>query len=249
MCAAELSGFVFLMGFEKFCAKCGKTTDDLVNGVCADCYLKKHSLFEIKDFNVERCSKCGKVRVKGKWSQQTHELIANEVASKVKLAQGLTQPKVFVELEPVDEQAYSAKITVTGFINDSLLEQTKQDDFLLSKVSCDSCMKLVSNYREAIIQLRAPTKSEVEAMYEVSVALFAQESARDSLAAIIKVLRGKAGIDLWIGSKKGAARVVRKLEKLYHTNAIISKKLIGIADGGADKYRVTYCIKAGIKSK
>lgn len=231
------------MGFGRFCAKCGKETEAVINGLCAGCFVKKNNLFEMKDFRIEHCVKCGKVRIKGHWDSFSNEIIANEVASKVKLLHGLDQPKVFVELTPLGKDAYSAKISVSGLVNEVLVEQSKPFEFLLDRVSCDSCMKLVSNYREAIIQLRAGSKEDVVAMLEVTKQLFVQESSKDSLAAIVKILTGKAGIDLWIGSKKGANRVVRKLEKIYKTNAVISKKLIGVSDGGAEKFRVTYCIK------
>ncbi|MCX6803456.1 MAG: NMD3-related protein [Candidatus Diapherotrites archaeon] len=233
------------MSFERFCAKCGKATEDLVGGLCSNCYLKKHSLFEVKDFNIERCVKCGKLRIKGRWGSYNNELINGEVLAKIKLGPDLLQPKIFVELIPMTKIDFSAKIKVMGFVNEVLLEQTKSTEFSINKVSCDSCMKLVSNYREAIIQLRAPSKSETSAMLEVTKNLFFLEQSKDSLAAIVKTFQGKAGIDLWIGSRKGANRVVRKLEKLYKTNAVISKKLIGVADGGAEKFRVTYCIKSG----
>ncbi|MEI7961493.1 MAG: NMD3-related protein [archaeon] len=234
------------MSFERFCAKCGKATDAVINGLCSDCYLKNHSLFEVKDFDVERCVKCGKAKVKGKWCFLSDDLLVAELTSKVKLGRGIDQAKVFVELIPIKDDAYSSTITVEGFINDVLIKAVKPFEFFLTRVSCDSCMRLVSNYREAIIQLRAPSKDEVEAMLVVTKQLFVMESTKDSLAAIVKILQGKAGIDLWIGSKKGANRVVRKLEKIYKTNAVISKKLIGIADGGAEKFRVTYCIKSGV---
>ncbi len=231
------------MGFEKFCAKCGKVTDSLVGGVCADCYFKKHSLFEVKDFAVDRCVKCGKVRVKGKWEQYNHELIANEVVSKVKVNPDVEQAKIFVELEPLTELDFAAHITVTGFIKGVLLEEKKPHEFFLQKVSCDSCMKLVSNYREAIIQLRSTSAEDAEPMMQTAKALLAAEQAKDSLSAVVKTLKGPTGYDLWIGSKKAANRVARKLAKLYKTTPKLSKKLIGEEEDRSQKYRITYLIK------
>ena len=80
-------------------------------------------------------------------------------------------------------------------------------------------------------------------MLEVTKQLIAGEKEKDSLSAVIKILKGKNGYDLWIGSNKGAGKVARKLSKLYKTKIIISKKLIGEDDGGKRKYRLTYCIK------
>ncbi len=231
------------MSFEKFCAKCGKVTDSLVSGICANCYFKKHSLFSIKDFEIERCVKCGKIRVKGRWEQYNHELVATAVVAKVKVNSDVEQAKVFVELEPLTEVDFVAHINVTGFINEVLLEEKKDYEFFLQKVSCDSCMKLVSNYREAIIQLRSSSAEDAEPMMQIAKEFLASEQSKDSLSAVVKTQKGPTGYDLWIGSKKAANRVARKLAKLYKTTPKLSKKLIGEEEDRTQKYRITYLIK------
>jgi len=230
------------MSFEKFCAKCGRTTDALIHGMCSDCYLKRKDLFEVKEINIEICVKCGKARIKGHWDFPSDEIVANEVASKVKFLHSIDQPKVFVELTPITKIDYSAKITVSGLIDGVLVEQTKVDEFYIQKVSCDSCMKLVSNYREAIIQLRAPSQEEADAMFEVTKQLLENEQAKDSLSASIKVIKAKNSYDLWIGSNKGATKVARKLCKLYKTTLLVSKKQTGGGFGNKPIYRFTYSI-------
>jgi nonsense-mediated mRNA decay protein 3 len=232
------------MGFDRFCAKCGKTTDALIHGLCSDCYLKKHDLFEVKEIHIEKCVKCGKVLMKGKWQGASDEAIGNEVASKVKPLHDLDQPKILVELNPLTEIDFSAKITVEGFLYDVLVSQTKTSEFSLQKVSCDACMKLVSNYREAIIQLRADDEDTRESMLEVAKQFLADEQSKDSLSAAIKTLKGPTGYDLWIGSNKGASKVARKLSKLYKVHIKSSKKIIGEEGGrGNFKYRFTYLLK------
>lgn len=231
------------MSFEKFCARCGKNTDAVLNGLCTNCFLARHELFTMKDIKIEKCVKCGKIHFKGKWTNISNEEIANEVVSKVKLSQELDQPKVFVELEPLTDLDFLGKITVSGLLQGVVVEQKKNIEFSLQKVSCDSCMKLVSNYREAIIQLRAKDQPSADAMLEVTRQLLVSEQAKDSLSAAIKTFSGKNAYDLWIGSNKGAIKTARKLAKLYKTKIVASKKLIGEEEGGAWKYRFTYCIK------
>ncbi len=233
------------MSFEKFCAKCGETTDALIHGLCADCYLKRHELFEVKEIKIERCVKCLKIKFKGNWQNYFEDAVANEVVSKVKPMHGLDQPKIFVELNPLTENDFAAQITVEGFLDGVLLKQTKPIEFSLQKVSCDACMKLVSNYREAILQLRAPTQSEADAMLEVAKQLLVSEKEKNSLSAAIKIFSAKNAYDLWIGSNKGAVKTARKLAKLYKTKIIVSQKLIGQEESGKRKYRFTYCIKSG----
>jgi NMD protein affecting ribosome stability and mRNA decay len=52
----------------------------------------------------------------------------------------------------------------------------------------------------------------------------------------IKVEKINNGYDLWIGSKKAAAKVSRILSRMYDTRIVTSKKLIGEDDQGKRKY-------------
>lgn len=231
------------MGYEQFCVKCGATTDALIKGMCVKCYLKRNELFEIRPFDIEICVKCGKMKVKGRWGAYNLEAIGAEVANKVKFLLPVDQPKINVSLEPITNIDFNAAIDLAGFIDGVLVEQKIDYPFSLSKVSCDPCMKVVSNYREAIIQLRASSFSEAESMLEVTKTFLEEERVKDSLSAIIKVAKLPKGFDLWIGSNKGAYKVVRKLERLYHVKALESKKLIGEDRSRRLKYRFTYCLK------
>ena len=231
------------MSFGQFCVKCGATTDALIKGMCVKCYLKRHELFEIKDINIEVCVKCGKMKVKGRWGAYNFEAIGAEVASKVKFLLDVDQPKVNVTIEPINNIDFNATINIAGFIDGVLVEQNLEESFSLNKVSCDPCMKIVSNYREAIIQLRASSLSEADAMLEITKTFLNEEKAKDSLASIVKASKLPKGYDLWIGSNKGAYKVVRKLERLYKIKAIESKKLIGEDQSRRLKYRFTYCLK------
>lgn len=231
------------MSFKRFCVKCGKETSALISGLCRDCFLKTNDLFDLKEGSIERCVKCGRTRIKGKWVGCNIDAIANEVASKVRFNPAVSQSKVFVELNPVSDYEYKLAINVKGLIGEIVVEQSKEFKLNLLKVSCDDCMKLVSNYREAVIQLRSSSNKETEPMLEVTKQLLLVEAMTDPLSSVIKILRGPTGFDLWVCSNKSAARVVRKLSRLYKVTPKVSKKLIGVKNDGAEKYRVTYCIK------
>jgi len=231
------------MSFERFCVKCGAVTDSLIKGMCQKCFLKRNSLFEVRDINIEICVKCGKMKVKGKWGAYNLEAVGEEVAKKVHFLMNLDQPKVNISLEPITEIDFDAEIKVAGFLDGVLVEEKPHYSFSLNKVSCDPCMKVVSNYREAIIQLRAGSLSEAESMLEVTKNFLLEEQATDSLSAITKTIKSPHGFDLWIGSNKGAYRVVRKLEKLFKVKPITSRKLIGEDRSKRLKYRFTYCLK------
>ena len=231
------------MSFKKFCPRCGKETDALVGGTCQDCYLEKHELFTVKDVSLPVCVKCGKLHHKNAWKFFSDEDVSQEIVSKVKVDPDIFEPKVDVELRRKSPFEYEARINVKGFLDDVLIEQEKFMVFKLSKVSCDACMKLVSNYREGIIQLRASSNEEAEDMYLLTKSLIEKERANDSLSGIVKTMKNKNGYELWIGSKKASAKVSRYLAKLYKVRVKSSKQLIGEDDSGEFKYRYTFCIR------
>ena len=231
------------MSFKKFCPRCGKETDAIVRGTCQNCYLEKHELFSVKDISLPVCVKCGKLHHKNSWKLFSDDEVAEEVASKIKVDPDIADPKVDVEISKMGPFEYEARINVKGFLDDSLVEQEKFITFKLSKVSCDACMKLVSNYREGILQLRASSNEEAEDMYRLAKSLIEKEKANDSLSGIVKTMKNKNGYELWIGSKKAAAKVSKYMCKLYKVRVKTSKQLIGEDESGEFDYRYTFCIR------
>ena len=233
------------MGFQKFCPKCGKETNNIIGKECLDCFLNKAKIFEVKNQKILVCKHCNKMTIKGHWEDFSESLIADEVASKVKLNTDfhLLDVKVLVELQKRTNIEYEALVKVKGFILDNLIEQEKIVWVKLSETMCDSCMKLDADYREAIIQVRGKTKEESGQMLKIALDLLNKERSKDSLSGTSKIVELKTGYDLWVGSKKAAVKVSRYVAKLYDVRLKASSKLIGQEKSGKRKYRFTFCIK------
>jgi len=233
------------MSFKKFCPKCGKETTNLIGKECLDCFLKKATLFTIKNQKINICKHCGKAIIKGHWEDFSERLIGEEVASKVKITNGLgiEDVKIVADLEKKEDNEYEVLVRVKGMISGNLVEQEKIISVLLGDTTCDPCMKLNADYREAIIQLRGKTMEESEQMLKVTMDLLNKEREKDSLSGTSKIIEFKTGYDLWIGSKKAASKVSRFVSKLYKAELKVSSKLIGEDANGKRKYRFTFCIK------
>ncbi len=231
------------MSFKKFCPKCGKETNQLIDSLCVDCFLKGKEIFNVDKVSVLMCKHCKKIFSGNKEISFSEEIIAEIVASKIKIIPELEKPKIFVELQKRTELDYEALIKVKGFLGNQLIEKEKIVQFRIKETTCDSCMKLNADYREAILQLRASNQKDALAMFQLANNLLDKDRSKDSLAGTSKVIELKNGFDLWVGSKKAAAKVSRYLSKLYKVKIITSKKLIGEEDSGERKYRHTFCIK------
>ncbi|MDD3083471.1 MAG: 60S ribosomal export protein NMD3 [Candidatus ainarchaeum sp.] len=231
------------MSFKKFCPKCGKETEQFVENICLDCFLKKKELFEVEKPKFFLCKYCLKLLFKNKWVDFNDESIAKEIALNVNIIKELKQPKIFIELEKKSRLDYKALIQVRGLLSKTLVEREKEINFQLRETTCDSCMKLNASYREAILQLRAKSEKDSFEMLQLTKNLLKKEMLKDSLSGTSNIIKTKNGFDLWIGSKKAASKVSRELARIYNVKIIVSKKLIGEEKSGERKYRHTFCIK------
>ncbi len=231
------------MGFKKFCPKCGKETNLFIDKICADCFLSGKKIFTVRKPNISQCKQCHRLFISGEEKHFDQQIIAENIADNIDFIEELDQPKVFVEIEQKTDLDYVAEVKVEGFLTDQLVEQKKIINFALREVNCDACMKLSSDYREAILQVRSEDKSNKPQILELVEDLLKTEKLKDPLSGSSKIIELKYGYDFWIGSKKAAVKVSRYLEKLYKTKMVVSKKLIGEDDQGKRKYRHTFCIK------
>ncbi|HNV01200.1 MAG TPA: 60S ribosomal export protein NMD3 [archaeon] len=234
------------MSFKKFCAKCGKETNALIKAQCADCYLGKKELFVIEKPIFSVCKHCGKFISNQKWFPLSESAISEEILKKIKYDHELTLPKPFVEVNQVSDSeilSYEVLVKVEGFIDGVLVSQEKELVFKIKPTTCDACMKLNANYREAVVQIRAE-KAEAKKIYETAILILDKEKVTNSLAGTSKIIEIPQGYDLWIGDKKVAAKLVRTLSKMYDMKVVTSKKIIGEEGGrGHFVFRFTFCLK------
>ena len=231
------------MGFSKFCPKCGKETDTLIKGMCKKCYLRGEDLFRVKDLSIEYCSRCERVRHGFKWAERSDEEIIEGIKSKVRPIADLEQAKIIVGVKQEGDTTYNVRIKVVGLLEGVLVEQEKGFVLELDKKICDPCMKLSSDYREAVLQLRTESgPKEAEEMLKLAEEFVEQEKANDPLSGVVNVLRTKNGFDVWVASSKAGAKVANKLGRLYSVKVGTSKKLIG-QEGGKRKYRYTFLVR------
>jgi NMD protein affecting ribosome stability and mRNA decay len=231
------------MSFAKFCPRCGKDTNSFIGNICTDCFLQDKKIFEVGKISIFVCKFCNRLFISNNEVAFSEEVIGEEVASKTTVIPELGEPKIFVELIKRTDLDYEAIVNVKGLINDTLVEQTKIVHFQLKETRCDACMKLNSDYREAILQLRSVSGKNKDELMRIAEEVLKKENVKNPLSGTSKIIEMKNGYDLWIGSKKAAVKVSRYLSKLYKVKLIVSKKLIGEEKSGQRKYRFTFCVK------
>jgi nonsense-mediated mRNA decay protein 3 len=227
----------------KFCPGCGSIQGPFFRGLCRNCFLKKNSLFGIPAaIKISRCKSCGKILFSGKWQKQENTLLEKIIEKNTKIPK-LEKPKLEFLFSPEKDRKISAKVKLKGEIDSNEIAEEKETTIEFKTNLCDSCMKSVSNYYEAIIQLRFEKKGmEEKVLKEIENLLFGF-SGEDVLAKIVSAKKQKSGVDLVLGSNKSASKIAKSIATKYAAKLVVSYKQ---AKGGTRdkvKKRFTYCIR------
>jgi len=202
------------------CPKCGKNSDEseFFEAFCISCY---HFSFRLpKGYVVERCNRCGRMRLLGEWQQYNHRKIEAHIESKCR---GDYKSCVY---------SLESRVFSFEFVKGENKITLKQDwEPETRNAICEDCSRLSSGYFEAIIQIRGA---------HVNV----QSKAKKLLAALQKktfIPRMEdmhGGLDIYAGSSKAVSAVLAE----SGLKPAVSRKLFGRKEGKLI-YRTTYAIR------
>ncbi len=183
-----------VMGIKsRFCSRCGKETDKLLNSLCGDCYLEEHKIKAPGKCFVFYCNHCDSVLLEGVWTKcsgKAEQHLIDKLKTMIKLPEGETIQKI--ELVPY-KKGFRSKVT-TKLLGKSHIYELAT--FLeLRKRICRVCTQQKTDFWNSKVQVRVKNKSK-----DFSNKLF------DSLGylkkKIVKAEEQKKGVDLFFGDKK-----------------------------------------------
>jgi nonsense-mediated mRNA decay protein 3 len=229
----------------RFCPKCGATNKTFVENFCIDCYLHDHTLVDIPaKIELPYCAHCKKVFLKGKWTEPSEAHLELFLKSKVKI-KDLYQTAISASFV-FDEMKALATLTVSGVLNESVIDIVKAIELQFKKNTCDACSRVSGGYFEAILQIRLQENARKDALddafKEVSTLLILQEK-KEPLSRIVNLERSKQGIDVYIGSKHAAKVIAEKIAARHNSKTVTSYTLHGLDRTGNEVHRFTYCVR------
>ncbi|MDD2655576.1 MAG: NMD3-related protein [Candidatus ainarchaeum sp.] len=202
------------------CPRCGATNEktQFMGPFCIDCAPFK--LECPKEFSIELCPKCGKMRIARDWIKFDAPIIEKLLRRKCK-----------GNIEKMEYDPYSGKATF--FINkdNNLMQVSRDVEFKPIKNLCPNCSRKSSGYFEAIIQLRG--RPERIAKYEKLLTTALKEKT-----FIAKTEQKKEGKDLYVGDSKQVVALFRELG----LKVVISRTLHGLRQGKR-LYRTTFLLR------
>lgn len=194
---------------------------------------------------VPHCKVCGKIRVKGKWLEQTGQNIKAIVEANLKLKQ-VSEPTVSVELKPLGDGTSIGFVSVAGKIAGEKVSLNAEALIIPKETVCNSCALLGANYFEAILQLRFKEKASGQmvqkALQEIERLASVLHKA-DSLARITGVEKAHNGLNIELGSKRAAKKIVEFFEKKHNAKIKSSFSLAGVNASGKERKRYTFLIR------
>lgn len=218
---------------QKVCPSCGASESEkpFVGNFCIQCYLKLYTPVVVpEEFKVKLCPRCQALRL-GRWVRDwSYEDVLKYLSSKVKIK---------LENSDVSGSIRENKLflKISGFEQGQFVELEFQIPIVFVKEVCPSCSRKAGGYYEAVLQLRGKGVEEVLEKIE-----FLVSQAKGPMDFITKIERRKEGIDVYLGSRKLASRLISELSKDFKFKVRSSIKLHGVKNGKR-VYRITYALR------
>ena len=247
----------------RFCAICGKilVENDPHFGMCLQCYLKEHPLFELpKQFSLNICVDCGSYSKKDVWV----EPLENELFSIIEQAIQKMLLKPFLKRNIIDfsisfnEESFvfsskdlliSLEVAIQGILKEnSNIRYQQIINLNLNHILCKNCTNLRGGtYFLSIIQLRVKDKKQFELIKQVLEEINEYVESifeKDHRQYISKVEDQKSGVDLYLSTNELMNYLIKFLKTNYYFLLKRSKKLVGRdSQKGRNLYRLKTLIK------
>lgn len=218
----------------KFCPRCGKETEHLINALCEDCFREKTPVGEIPDqLALQLCPRCGSYKKGMQW-QKTYNLASTIKTLLRKEMEMKGQGTVNMKLDP---EMKSATVKTRWFIDEKQQNPTETHNEIMINIQkrlCDSCFRKFSGYYVATVQLRGDADSIAQATSRIMGI-----ENHGELWFISKIEEVKGGIDIQLGSKDMAYEI----ERMFKGKDIKKSYSLVTRRDGQDLYRTTILIR------
>ncbi|MDO8633877.1 MAG: NMD3-related protein [archaeon] len=230
-----------------FCPKCGSENKKLFNGFCIECLLKDKKLFSIPEkIEIEICSRCNRMRVRGKWVAYSDTALLG-LARSGSSFKGLENHELFLQGVEVNDKLGVLMVKISGKVGGEELEVERIVSLRIFRVTCPSCSRVSGSYFEAIFQARfepkTPKKKIEEKMSEIH-AFFKRNEENDPLSRVVKIQFVNNGFDLSIGSKRAVKKASGFFEKQLRERVIVTSDIYSYdRNKGRPIKRYTFCLR------
>jgi len=232
-----------------FCVKCGKETEQTMNGLCTECFLDGRKLITLPHHvDVKVCASCGDVGTGETWiTKDIQDAIADAA---VRSVTPIKEARVVsAETSSFEQEPYTHLVTVDAVLDvgGHTAEDSASIIVRLKNTVCKRCSRQLGSYYEAILQIRAgskdiPQRVMREAQNRVEN-LVDSQSVTNRQLFITKTEEVQGGVDFYLSSISLGKAAAKDLSDTYCAETKEAAKLVGMTDDGQEMYRVTYLVR------
>ncbi|AIZ57289.1 NMD3 family protein [Candidatus Methanoplasma termitum] len=231
-----------------FCVKCGKETENIIDGLCTECFLDGKKLISLPHHvNVFVCTNCGDTGTGEFWeTKDLRDAILDAAEGALNINK--EAKKLDIESVSLEQDPYTFVVEVTAKLDvkGCPAEDSATTIIRLKNTVCKRCSRQLGNYYEAILQIRGskevPHKTMKEALRKVENLVDAQSITNRRLF-ITKAEEVQGGIDIYLSSISMGKAASKELTDTYCAETKEASKLVGLTEEGTEMYRVTYLVR------
>jgi len=232
-----------------FCVKCGVEIDNIINGLCIDCFLDGRKLMTLPHHvDLFTCANCGEVQVRDRWIQKDIDTAIEDAAVNelmiIKEAKIVDVGVMKIEQDPVN---FVVTVEAGLDISGCAAADTASTTVRLKNTVCKRCSRQLGNYYESIVQIRSGAKELPQDLGREAltrVENYVDNQARNNRHIFItKIEIVQGGLDVYLSSISLGKAVAKDLSDTYCAETKESAKLVGQTDDGQDMYRITYLVR------
>ncbi len=200
------------------CPKCGRTSDkvEFIDAFCI--YDYPISIKTPDRVELEQCTRCGRIKIRGEWTPFTEKKVADMVLGRCK--------------GDFEDSSYDMAYQTASFLLRKGAGRVERKIPLdIRRTICPQCSRISGGYFEAIIQLRGD-RAKGEKLAETLLKRLEKKTF------VTKTEEKDEGLDLYIGNSKAVVALMGELG----LKVLITKKLVG-RDEGKRLYRTTFLIR------
>jgi nonsense-mediated mRNA decay protein 3 len=219
------------------CAVCGK---EIENGtLCGRCLAERCEIAKIEPFEIIQCSRCGFIRIGGRWRNISLEDAVKELVRRnVFITEEFEVHNIFINPD-------LSSLKISGRIREESVSVTIPVRYVLKKITCLRCSREAGGYYESIVQLRAEGRKleqhEIERATEIINEFLAREVESEK-SFLSKIEERKEGIDFYFGGRDTGRKISQRIAREMGGKVKKSRKIHGRVDG-REVYRFTYLVR------
>lgn len=234
------------------CPDCGVETEDLVEGSCARCFVRRHDIAELPaHVDLLLCATCFARRDGETWTDPGEnsrmDMVDQAVVRSVKFHPLVKDTHVEIMSQPQDDMNHAYDVMVDGNVEGLPVDALYQTVARIKQGVCTACSRQAGGYFAAIIQLRASGRDPTDEERQEGGALVMRTVDRlrtngNQNAFVTKQGMVKGGHDFFISEIDVGRIAARKLADRFDARVEEAPKLVG-RKAGTDVYRVTFLVR------